>query len=397
MPSKSKKLLFIIFLFVQTLSAQYEPAPEIWSVPEKIQVFSDFGRPIFQISISHDGGELLYSHGYISRLTETGWSEPELIDSTIGSFYNIRYMCFSPDESQLYFSSAAYGGGWSLFCSDWDSVSGEWGYPYMLGPEVNSGGDIWVSSMPNDITLLYARNSCAYQSIWDSVNNKWGEGIRFPKPPHSFCSDWGFHLTNDFDRYYRTISTRIDTGGNDARNYDIGLQYKDTTSPTNYGRAYRLNICYYADSMYLAGEFEGYFEGFPTLTGNGKLFYFVANYDGEAAIYFSRLLVDRWGNPVSIDSKDAQEFLPGDFELLQPYPNPFNPETTVSFTLGNGSDVMLEVYDINGRLCERLCDEYREPGEHTFTFNGSKFASSVYVVSLQTKFGAQAKKMIMVK
>ena len=49
--------------------------------------------------------------------------------------------------------------------------------------------------------------------------------------------------------------------------------------------------------------------------------------------------------------------------ILPPYPNPFNPETTLRFTIGTGTkDVSLNIFDISGRWVETLADGVLKPG-----------------------------------
>lgn len=57
-------------------------------------------------------------------------------------------------------------------------------------------------------------------------------------------------------------------------------------------------------------------------------------------------------------------------ELLEPYPNPFNPATTVTFTLLAPSEVNISIYDLRGRLVYKLLDDYRNAGVHSLQWEG---------------------------
>ncbi len=72
--------------------------------------------------------------------------------------------------------------------------------------------------------------------------------------------------------------------------------------------------------------------------------------------------------------------------VLHPaYPNPFNPEATISFTLATASDVQLSVYDTTGRLVEELVNGVREAGFHSEVFQpASDMASGMYLYRLVT-------------
>ncbi len=73
--------------------------------------------------------------------------------------------------------------------------------------------------------------------------------------------------------------------------------------------------------------------------------------------------------------------------ILAPYPNPFNPTTTLPFTLGTAGSSRILVYDVNGRFLRRLVDDHLPAGEHSVTWDGrdatgSPMPSGVYVYVL---------------
>jgi ligand-binding sensor domain-containing protein len=74
--------------------------------------------------------------------------------------------------------------------------------------------------------------------------------------------------------------------------------------------------------------------------------------------------------------------LPGKFSLSQNYPNPFNPTTVINYQLAASSFVTLKVCDILGREVATLVNSVQPQGEHRVNFDGSRFASGVYVYRL---------------
>jgi hypothetical protein len=62
--------------------------------------------------------------------------------------------------------------------------------------------------------------------------------------------------------------------------------------------------------------------------------------------------------------------LPTSFGALTASPNPFNPQTEISFTIDSGREVHLAVFDLRGRLVKVLLDEDRAPGLHSAIWNG---------------------------
>lgn len=88
---------------------------------------------------------------------------------------------------------------------------------------------------------------------------------------------------------------------------------------------------------------------------------------------------------------------PAAFRLDQNVPNPFNPATTIAFTLPSAGQVTLSVYNITGQEVMRLVDGALAAGTHSIMFNGSRFASGVYFYRITANGFTQAKKMLLVK
>ncbi len=71
--------------------------------------------------------------------------------------------------------------------------------------------------------------------------------------------------------------------------------------------------------------------------------------------------------------------LPEQYLLIGSFPNPFNPTTTISFSLPEASRVHLAVYDLQGRLVAELVNGYRQAGLQEVTFDASDLASGLYL------------------
>ncbi len=82
---------------------------------------------------------------------------------------------------------------------------------------------------------------------------------------------------------------------------------------------------------------------------------------------------------------------------LNASPNPFNPATTLSYTLPEPAHVMLNVYDASGRLVSTLVNGWREAGVHEITFDGSRLASGIYFYTLTAGDESLAGKLILMK
>jgi len=83
--------------------------------------------------------------------------------------------------------------------------------------------------------------------------------------------------------------------------------------------------------------------------------------------------------------------------LEQNVPNPFNPRTSISFTLATESNVRLDVFDVSGRHVATLADGTKSAGRHTVEVDGSALASGVYFYRLNAGGVVMMKKMILLK
>ena len=85
------------------------------------------------------------------------------------------------------------------------------------------------------------------------------------------------------------------------------------------------------------------------------------------------------------------------FALERNYPNPFNPTTTIQYSLGLAGPTRLMIYDVLGRELVKLVDEYRPAGMHKVTWNASNMPSGVYFYRLESANFARTQKMILMK
>ena len=96
--------------------------------------------------------------------------------------------------------------------------------------------------------------------------------------------------------------------------------------------------------------------------------------------------------------------LPKAFSLKQNAPNPFNPSTTISFTVPEGyqGKTNLKVFDLRGKIVRVLADDIREPGGYNVFWEGTDQAgrtvsSGVYFYRLQADNYTSTRKMVLLK
>jgi len=89
--------------------------------------------------------------------------------------------------------------------------------------------------------------------------------------------------------------------------------------------------------------------------------------------------------------------VPLEFKLFQSFPNPFNPETSISFTIPEEQYTTLKVYDVLGNEIIILLNKVLEPGKYSVTLNGIDLPSGSYFYQLKSGKFTGVKKMILIK
>ncbi len=87
---------------------------------------------------------------------------------------------------------------------------------------------------------------------------------------------------------------------------------------------------------------------------------------------------------------------------LRNYPNPFNPETTISFELSKAGNVVLDIYNIKGELLKRLINHQMSNGMHSVVWNGKDnnghiCSSGIYCCKISNNGIVETKKMLLLK
>jgi hypothetical protein len=78
-------------------------------------------------------------------------------------------------------------------------------------------------------------------------------------------------------------------------------------------------------------------------------------------------------------------------------PNPFNPATTIQYTIPRDERVKITVFDALGREVEILVDEIRSAGTHSVVFDAKQLPSGIYFYRMETPHYTQMKKMVVAK
>lgn len=89
--------------------------------------------------------------------------------------------------------------------------------------------------------------------------------------------------------------------------------------------------------------------------------------------------------------------IPENYSLQQNYPNPFNPSTNINFQLPENGLVNISIYDINGKLVEKLVNKNLSAGNHLIEWNAVNYPSGIYFYRISAGSFTDVKKMILIK
>lgn len=85
------------------------------------------------------------------------------------------------------------------------------------------------------------------------------------------------------------------------------------------------------------------------------------------------------------------------YELFSNYPNPFNPTTSISYSLETPGYITLIVYNLLGQEVAELVNESQEKGYHTVNFIASNLSSGIYIYKLNAGEFTEIRKMQLIK
>ena len=88
--------------------------------------------------------------------------------------------------------------------------------------------------------------------------------------------------------------------------------------------------------------------------------------------------------------------------LFNNYPNPFNPSTTISYSLQHASNLRVDIYNIKGQKVKSLVNEHKPAGKHSVTWHGTDdsgnaVGSGIYFYRMEAEGYVETKKMVLMK
>ncbi len=100
---------------------------------------------------------------------------------------------------------------------------------------------------------------------------------------------------------------------------------------------------------------------------------------------------------LSNKSVAVDEDEPSAFSVAQNSPNPFNPSTTISFTITEAGNVAVDVFNVAGQKIDTITNQFMTQGNHSVTWDASAFSAGVYFYTVKSGDFSQTMKMTLLK
>lgn len=356
--------------------------------------YSNYGNRVVFLDTPYTAkGWIAADGGLIMRTTNSGWSwSYESISSGSTNFYDMSivrrdtsYQLYAVGGYRSYGSVVASSGNgtWSaqlqvytgILCGitfvnrDTGFVVGNGGNMY----KTTNGGSSWLTASSGTDT-----NLCSIKFFNDSVGVVVGDKGMIRK-------------TTDGGSTWKTIQS----GGD-----KVMLSVIVLGDSVAYAVGSNTTILVTADqgNTWTQEEVAG-----PTDRGMSGIF-FVNGQDGWAVGSGGLILhtthgFGKTGSKVQLNTAvhGSESTVPSVFSLDPVFPNPFNPETTINFTLAKRDHAELKVFDVLGKEVGTLVDGELNAGTHTAIFDGTRLASGVYFLRLTSGSSVQTVKAVLQK
>lgn len=95
--------------------------------------------------------------------------------------------------------------------------------------------------------------------------------------------------------------------------------------------------------------------------------------------------------------KNEEILFQTEYMLFDNYPNPFNPETIIRYTLRDRGFTTIKIYNALGKEVTQLLGDFQNSGNHSIRFNAAHLSAGVYYYRLESGNFREAKKMVLIK
>lgn len=272
----------------------------------------------------------------------------------------------------------------------------------------SSGADAFMMQVDDSGSVQWSRcyRGLGYRSLFDVTATPDGYFVAAGADGNGIT--WNHALVIKTDSTGDTLWTRIFAGASPQRlkavsvSADTGYVVAGSLSSIRYEFVDTCGLLMKLDPQgstlwtqaYPCGDFGAGFGALDVIQAGDSSFVLAGgiNWGLETSFALMKTEPDR---SVPVSPQRAGE-IPEHYRISA-FPNPFNPVTTLSFTLPRAGTVRLAVHDLLGREVRRLTDEVFAAGAHAIRFDGADLPSGLYFATLRSGEFTATQKLLLLK
>lgn len=269
---------------------------------------------------------------------------------------------FSKDGNSLYFISDRSG---SIRLYKVNREGDSWSTPQLVNIDYSKmpGGMMWGFTFTEDMTMYFGvSGSTGYEIAKAKISgDSYSLFEVLPSEINTSKKEGGACLGPD-EKYIIFESAR--PGGYNY--HDLYISFKDSKGN-------------WLPSQNLGNRINGTNEdAMAGISPDGKYLFFNSAKSGDYgynAYWVDLKIIEKFRPALDVEVGNSE--LPNGYSLQQNFPNPFNPSTSIKFTLPTASNTSLKIFNVLGKEIKILVNQYLSSGSHTFEWNGKDESNTV--------------------
>ena len=332
---------------------------------------------------------------YMLQLTASGTIEftGEAVDAAntpIGLFTGWNFVGYTPQDAQAINSALGTVDGSGIYVKNQSAFSEYFdGFGWFGGLETMSPFDGYMLNMSADATLTYPDAGPVLAQLEDqgtpTQNLSRDNAAEWQVSPYDFENSGSVTASV-------TFSDQFNTDENDILAAFVGEECRGITQ----GLYFPLTNEIVFQLMIYSNEVSGEPIVFKYYDADMDMYYgFDSGLEFESNMTIGNsMLPYEMNDSILLGLTDV---LPTSYSLDNAYPNPFNPVTTIGYVLPEAGNVLITVYDMQGRTVAELVNNWHVPGAYSINWNANGQASGIYFVKMTSGSFTSMQKVMFVK
>ena len=117
----------------------------------------------------------------------------------------------------------------------------------------------------------------------------------------------------------------------------------------------------------------------------------------ESVVFENDMIIGDGFATFNLSDTESDMVIPVVSSLGYAYPNPFNPTTSLDYSLANDTHVSIAVYDVSGQVVESLVDGYKNAGNYNVVWDAHNYSSGIYFIGMNVNGDYYTQKLMLVK